>query len=175
MYNAASIGIIPPSTVLYISLTSLNTVPFEETIATAITVAETGHLVFATLHTNSAAQTLDRIIDVFPANQQPQIRVQLAAVLEAVISQRLIPTISPGRALAAEVLFSSPALRAIIREGKTHLIDNLIQTSAEAGMVSLEMSLMLLAKEGIISIETAQEYSLRPSVFNKLMGGGALK
>ncbi|EKD90590.1 MAG: hypothetical protein ACD_30C00112G0031 [uncultured bacterium] len=146
-----------------------------ETIATAITVAETGHLVFATLHTNSAAQTLDRIIDVFPANQQPQIRVQLAAVLEAVISQRLIPTISPGRALAAEVLFSSPALRAIIREGKTHLIDNLIQTSAEAGMVSLEMSLMLLAKEGIISIETAQEYSLRPSVFNKLMGGGALK
>lgn len=146
-----------------------------ETIATAITVAETGHLVFATLHTNSASQTLDRMIDVFPANQQPQIRVQLAAVLEAVISQRLVPTINPGRVLAAELLFGTAALRAMIREGKTHLIDNLIQTSAESGMVSLEMTLMALVKEGKISIETAQAYSLRPSILNRLVSGGTIK
>lgn len=146
-----------------------------ETIATAITVAETGHLVFATLHTNSAAQTLDRMIDVFPANQQPQIRVQLAAVLETVISQRLVPTINPGRVLAVELLFGTSALRAMIREGKTHLIDNLIQTSAESGMVSLEMSLMSLVKEGKISIEIAQSYSLRPHVLNRLLSGGTLK
>lgn len=142
-----------------------------ETIASAITVAETGHLVFATLHTNSASQTLDRMIDVFPAPQQPQIRVQLASVLEAVISQRLIPTINPGRVLAAELLFANSALRAMIREGKTHLIDNLIQTSAETGMISLEMSLATLTKEGKISAQTAQEYSLRPQVLNKLLNG----
>lgn len=96
-----------------------------ETIAAALTIAETGHLVFATLHTNSAAQTLDRIIDVFPSVQQTQVRSQLAAVLEAVISQRLIPTINPGRALAYEILIANTATRAIIREGKMHLIDNL--------------------------------------------------
>lgn len=141
-----------------------------ETIAAAITVAETGHLVFATLHTNSASQTVDRIIDVFPALQQPQIRVQLAAVLEAIISQRLIPSITPGRVLATELLFANPALRSMIREDKTHLIDNLIQTSAEAGMRSLETSLVQLVREGKISLETAQNYSLRPSLLNKLLG-----
>lgn len=141
-----------------------------ETIAAAVTVAETGHLVFATLHTNSASQTVDRIIDVFPASQQPQIRVQLAAVIEAIISQRLIPSINPGRVIATELLFATPALRAIIREDKTHLIDNLIQTSAESGMRSLESSLVQLVREGKISLSTAQNYSLRPSLLNKLLG-----
>lgn len=141
-----------------------------DTISTAMTVAETGHLVFATLHTNSAAQTIDRIIDVFPVNQQAQIRIQLAAVLEAVISQRLVPTINPGRVLATEILFGTVATRSIIREGKTHLIDNLIQTSGESGMVNLETSLAALVREGKITMETAQNYALRPQVLNKLLG-----
>lgn len=141
-----------------------------ETISAALTIAETGHLVFATLHTNSASQTLDRIIDVFPSIQQSQIRSQLAGVLEAVISQRLVPTINPGRALAYEILISNPACRAMIREGKTYLIDNLIQTSAESGMVLLESSLTYLMREGIISLENAQNYSLRLQVLNKLLG-----
>lgn len=142
-----------------------------ETIAAALTIAETGHLVFATLHTNSAAQTLDRIIDVFPSIQQAQIRSQLAGVLEVVISQRLIPSIAPGRVLSYEILISNAACRAMIREGKTHLIDNLIQTSAESGMVIMEASLAYLLREGLISLETAQNYALRLPVLNKLMTG----
>lgn len=141
-----------------------------ETMATAMTIAETGHLVFATLHTNSAAQSIDRIIDVFPVNQQPQIRVQLAAVLEAVISQRLVPTIAPGRALAAEVMLGVPALKSMIREGKTHLIDNLIQTSAELGMISMESALAMLVREGKITAQTAQNFALRPQLITKLLG-----
>ncbi len=141
-----------------------------ETISTTLTIAETGHLVFATLHTNSASQTIDRIVDVFPEDQQQQIKIQLAGVIEAIISQRLIPTISPGRALAYELLFSVPALKSLIREGKSHLIDNLIQTSAETGMVSLEMSLALLVREGKITQEVAQNYSLRPQVLSKVLG-----
>lgn len=141
-----------------------------ETMAAAMTIAETGHLVFATLHTNSASQTIDRIVDVFPVDQQPQIRVQLAAVLEGVISQRLIPTISPGRVLASELLFATPALRAMIREGKTHLIDNLIQTSGELGMRTMENSLAALVREGNITSEIAQNYSYRPQLLNKLLG-----
>lgn len=140
-----------------------------ETISAALTIAETGHLVFATLHTNSAGQTLDRIIDVFPSSQQAQIRSQLAAVLEAVISQRLVPTINPGRALAYEILISNSACQAMIREGKTHLIDNLIQTSAESGMVLMESSLALLLREGVISLETAKNYAFRPEVLDKLL------
>src|SRR3989344_2196712 len=93
-----------------------------ETISAAMTIAETGHLVFATLHTNSASQSVDRIIDVFPQNQQPQIRLQLASTLEAIISLRLIPTIAPGRILANEILFANSAIRSVIRDGKTHLI-----------------------------------------------------
>lgn len=142
-----------------------------ETIAATLTIAETGHLVFATLHTNSAAQTIDRIIDVFPEKQQSQVRIQLAAVIEAVISQRLIPTISPGRALATELLIQTPALSSIIRDGKTHLIDNLIQTSAELGMASMEKSLVALIKKGSISFEVAQSYSLRPDLLAKLLAG----
>lgn len=142
-----------------------------ETIAAALTIAETGHLVFATLHTNSAAQTLDRIIDVFPSIQQAQIRSQLAAVLEVVISQRLVPSIAPGRVLAYEILISNAACRSMIREGKTHLIDNLIQTSAESGMVIMEASLAYLLREGLITLENAQNYALRLSVLNKLLTG----
>lgn len=141
-----------------------------ETIASAMTIAETGHLVFATVHTNSAAQTVDRIIDVFPENQQPQIRTQFANVIEAVISLRLLPTIAPGRALASEILFAIPALRTIIREGKTHLIDNLIQTSAEFGMRSLEASLAELIRQGKLDPMVARSYSLRPQVLSKLLG-----
>lgn len=140
-----------------------------ETISAALTIAETGHLVFATLHTNSASQTLDRIIDVFPSVQQTQVRSQLASVLEAVITQRLIPTINPGRTLAYEILISNTATKAIVREGKTHLIDNLLQTSAESGMVILESSLAFLLREGIITLETAQNHSIRPQVLNKLL------
>jgi twitching motility protein PilT len=143
-----------------------------ETISAAMTIAETGHLVFATLHTNSASQSVDRIVDIFPVNQQPQIRTQLAAVTEAIISQRLIPTIVPGRALATEILFGTPALRAIIREGKTHLIDNLIQTSGELGMMNMETSLTMLVREGKITTQTALNYSLNPQVLNKLLGMG---
>ena len=140
-----------------------------ETIQSAMTIAETGHLVFATLHTNSAAQTIDRIVDVFPENQQPQIRLQLAATLESILSLRLIPTIQPGRVLACEILFATPAIRNIIREGKTHLIDNSIETSAEYGMQLLEKSLVNLIREGKISQETASKYTLRPELLNKLI------
>lgn len=140
-----------------------------ETIASAMTIAETGHLVFATLHTNSASQSVDRIIDVFPQNQQPQIRLQLAATLEAIISLRLIPTISPGRVLATEVLFATPAVRNIIREAKTYLIDNLIQTSAELGMITLEGSLASLVRAGKISSEEALKFALRPELLSKLL------
>lgn len=140
-----------------------------ETISSAMTIAETGHLVFATLHTNSAAQSIDRIIDVFPSNQQPQIRLQLSATLESIISQRLLPSINPGRVLAFELLFSTPAVRNIIRENKTYMIDNLIQTSGEMGMISLEGSLALLVKTGKISADVAQKYALRPDLLSKLL------
>lgn len=140
-----------------------------ETIASAMTIAETGHLVFATLHTNSAAQSVDRIIDVFPEIQQPQIRLQLASTLEAILSLRLIPTIQPGRILASEVLFATPAVRNIIREGKSYLIDNTIETSAELGMQPLERSLAGLVKKGKISQEVALKFALRPELLLKLL------
>ena len=117
------------------------------------------------------APDLRPIIDVFPASQQPQIRSQFASVIEAIISQRLVPTINPGRVLSYELLFANSALRAIIREGKTHLIDNLIQTSAEAGMVSMESCLATLVREGRITAEVASYYALRPQVMAKLLGG----
>ncbi len=140
-----------------------------ETISTAMTIAETGHLVFATLHTNSAAQTVDRIIDVFPEDQQPQIRTQLASVVEAIISVRLIPTIQPGRALASEIAFGVPALRSLIREAKTHLIDNMVQTSGELGMRLLETSLAELVHTGQVSSQVATNFSIRPQVLSKLL------
>lgn len=140
-----------------------------ETISSAMTIAETGHLVFATLHTNSAAQTIDRIIDVFPQNQQPQVRLQLASTLEAILSLRLVPTINPGRVMATEILIANAAARNIIREGKSYLIDNLIQTSAEFGMRSLEMSLAELVESGKISRESAAEFALRPEILTRLL------
>jgi len=140
-----------------------------ETISAAMTIAETGHLVFATLHTNSASQSIDRIIDVFPEIQQPQIRLQMASTLESIISLRLIPTIAPGRTLAAEVLFATPAVRNIIREGKSYLIDNVIETSAEGGMQILERSLADLVKAGKISPDVAVRYALRPGLLDKFL------
>lgn len=142
-----------------------------ETIAAALTVAETGHLVFATLHTNSAAQTIDRIVDVFPEHQQAQIRMQLSNTLEAVLSQRLLPAIGGGRIPVAEVLLATSAVKATIREGKTHLIDNIIQTSTELGMMTLETSLASCIKQGKLSLETALPWSLRPEQLMRLVKG----
>lgn len=133
-----------------------------ETIQAAITIAETGHLVFATLHTNSAAQTIDRIVDVFPENQQPQVRLQLSSVIEGVLSQRLLPARAGGRMAVTEVLTASPAVKTVIRDGKTHQIDNIIQTSAELGMFTLEASLAKAVIEGKISIDVASAYAVRP-------------
>ncbi|MEX0616795.1 MAG: type IV pilus twitching motility protein PilT [Candidatus Woykebacteria bacterium] len=132
-----------------------------ETIEAALTIAETGHLVFATLHTNSAAQTVDRIVGVFPENQQDQIRLQLSNVIEAIISMRLVPATAGGRYPALEILLATSAVRNVVREGKTHLIDNVIQTSSQIGMITLENSLATLIKGGKISLETALSYSLK--------------
>ncbi len=140
-----------------------------ETIAAAITIAETGHLVLATLHTNSAAQTIDRIVDVFPEHQQTQIKLQLAASLEGVISERLVPAIGGSRLPATEILLVTSAVRTVIREGKTHLIDNIIQTSAEIGMMSLETSLAGYVRAGKIALTTAQAYCLRPEELTRLL------
>src|SRR3989338_4728350 len=142
-----------------------------ETISSAITVAETGHLVFATLHTNSAAQSIDRIIDVFPENQQAQVRLQLAATIAGIISMRLLPAIGGGRLPACEILLSSSAVQTAVRDGKTHQIDNIIQTSGEAGMVLMDVSLANLVNAGKITVETAQAYSLRPKELERLVKG----
>lgn len=133
-----------------------------ETIETAITVAETGHLVFATLHTNDASQTIDRVVDVFPPHQQPQIRTQLASTMSGIISQRLIPAARGGRLAACEVLLATPAVRNLIREAKTHQLQSVIQTSAKEGMITLNQSLADLVKEGEIKTEDALLYSLDP-------------
>ncbi len=141
-----------------------------ETIAAAITVAETGHLVFGTLHTASSAQTIDRIIDVFPAHQQSQVRQQLAAVIKAVVSQRLIPMTGGGRVVAAEIMITNSAISNLIREQKTHQLDNVIQTSGEAGMMLIETSLLSLVQRGAITAEQARLYSFRTDLFNRLAG-----
>lgn len=141
-----------------------------ETIAAAITIAETGHLVFSTLHTNSAAQSIDRIIDSFPSHQQYQIRTQLAFTLKGIISQRLIPQISGGRIPAVEVMIGNTAVASNIREGKTHLIDSIIQTSQEAGMITLESSLSQLVLSGAVTLDVAKSYSLHPEEFVRLVG-----
>ena len=133
-----------------------------ETIEAVLTIAETGHLVFATLHTNSASQSVDRIVGVFPENQQAQIQMQLSNVCEAVISQRLLPAVKGGRYPATEVLLASGAVRNVIREGKTHLLDNIIQTSTGVGMNTMENSLAILVREGKVSLDTALSYSLKP-------------
>ncbi|HOR23539.1 MAG TPA: type IV pilus twitching motility protein PilT, partial [Candidatus Saccharibacteria bacterium] len=131
-----------------------------ETIASAITIAETGHLVFATLHTNSAAQSIDRMIDVFPPHQQPQIRAQLSNILMAICSQRLIPAIGGGRIAAAEILVATPAVRNIIREGKSHQLEAVIQTGAEFGMQSMDKTLVGLIHSGTITYDEARNYAV---------------
>ena len=140
-----------------------------ETIASAITIAETGHLVFATLHTNSAAQSIDRMIDVFPPHQQPQIRAQLSNILMAICSQRLVPAIGGGRIAAAEVLVVTPAVRNIIREGKTHQLDAVIQTGAEFGMQSMDKVLAKLIHEGTITYDEARNFAVDLDELDRLM------
>jgi len=150
-----------------------------ETIAIAITAAETGHLVLSTLHTNSAAETIDRIIDVFPPNQQPQIRVQLSMNLVAVISQQLLPRapgaprspIGGGRIAAVEIMIANPAIRNLIREGKTHQIPSMIQTGAAEGMQTMDQALRDLYVRGLITYETAMERAHNPEELKKLIAG----
>jgi twitching motility protein PilT len=134
-----------------------------ETIATTLTIAETGHLVFSTLHTNSATQTIHRIVDSFPSDQQNQIRSQLSSSLLGIISQRLLPKIGGGLIPACEVMFSTPAVGNLIRENKIHELPLVIETSAEKGMISLNQSLISLIKKGEISLENGLNYSLNPS------------
>lgn len=141
-----------------------------ETIKAAITTAETGHLVFSTLHTNSAAQTIDRIIDSFPEEQQDQIRTQLANSLEAVFAQRLIPTKDGKRIAAYEVMVATPAIKSNIREGKTHQIDNIIQTGAEQGMILIDNILAQHVNRGIVDREVAYKYCNYPTVLSRLIG-----
>ncbi len=140
-----------------------------ETIAAALTIAETGHLVFATLHTNSAPESIDRIVDVFPDEQQDQVKLQLSNALEAVISQRLIPGTVSGRVVATECMTGTTAIRTAIREGKTHQIRSIIQTSADAGMYTIETSLAALVKEGKINIDTAMAYANLPDELSRLV------
>lgn len=143
-----------------------------ETIAAALTIAETGHLVFATLHTNSAAQSVDRIVDVFPEEQQKQVRLQLSNVIEAIFSQRLIAATQKGRAVAYEVMLGTTAIRTAIREGKTHQIESILETSQETGMSTLEKSLATLVKNGTVTLEEAESWSLRPDQLMRLVRGG---
>ena len=140
-----------------------------ETISTAITAAETGHLVFATLHTNSAAQTIHRIVDSFPPAQQQQVRAQLSGSLLGVVSQRLIPRIKGGLIPATEIMMCTPAVANLIRENKIHELPLVIQTSAEKGMISLNRSLAALVKQREISLENALNYSLSPTELKTLI------
>ena len=143
-----------------------------ETISATLTIAETGHLVFSTLHTNSAAQTIDRIVDVFPKGSRDQIAMQLAGSLTAVISQRLLPNTSRGMIPAFEILVATSAVRTAVREGKTHMIDNIIQTSAEVGMMGLEKGLAALVRSGAVKEEIALTYSLKPEEFRRQLRSG---
>ena len=140
-----------------------------ETISTAVTAAETGHLIFATLHTNSASQAIDRIIDSFPSDQQGQIRLQLSNALLGIISQRLVPKIGGGLVPATEILMATYAARNLIRENKIHQIDLVIETGVEEGMISLNKSLASLVRQGQISLQTAEVYSLNPSELTNLL------
>ncbi|MCX6757396.1 MAG: PilT/PilU family type 4a pilus ATPase [Candidatus Nomurabacteria bacterium] len=141
----------------------------QETISAAVTAAETGHLVLSTLHTNNASQTIDRIIDSFPGNQQDQIRTQLASSLIGIFSQRLVPKITGGLVPAYELLINNNAVSNLIREKRTHEIDVVIETGSESGMIDLNRSLLELVRAGEISIETAYQYSLNPKVLERLL------
>lgn len=140
-----------------------------ETMAAAVTAAETGHLVFSTLHTNNAAQTIDRIIDTFPASQQDQIRLQLGSSLAGIFSQRLVPRISGGLIPTYELLINNKAVANLIREKRTHEINTVIETSSAEGMIDMNRSLSELVSRGEITVETAYQYSLNPNVLQKLL------
>ncbi len=140
-----------------------------ETTAAAVSAAETGHLVFSTLHTNNASQTVDRIIDIFPAAQQEQIRLQLASSLAGIFSQRLVPRISGGLIPACELLINNKAVANLIREKRTHEINTVIETSSQDGMIDMNRNLAELVARGEITTETAYQYSLNPNALEKLM------
>lgn len=140
-----------------------------ETISTAVTAAETGHLIFSTLHTNNAAQTIDRIIDSFPGSQQPQIRVQLAGSLIGIFSQRLLPRVSGGLIPAYELLLNNSAVSNLIREGRTHEINMVLETGSEQGMIDMNHSISALVRSGEISAEDAFKYTLDPESLQRLL------
>ena len=141
----------------------------KETISTAVTAAETGHLVFSTLHTNNAAQTVDRIIDSFASDQQDQIRIQLAGSLLGIFSQRLIPRISGGLVPTYELLINNAAVANLIREGRTHEIQTVIETGSEYGMIEMNRSLSDLVHRGEVTVENAFAYSLNPKGLERLL------
>lgn len=140
-----------------------------ETISAAVTAAETGHLVFSTLHTNNAAQTIDRIIDMFPAEQQSQVRVQLAGSLAGIFSQRLIPRVSGGLIPAYELLINNNAVSTLIRDGRTHEISAVIQTSSQEGMIDMDRALAELVHKGEVTVEHAYEHSMDPKTFERYL------
>ena len=143
-----------------------------ETVSTALTAAETGHLVFATLHTQSASQTVDRMIDVFPPHQQQQVRMQLSIALQGIVTQQLVPTADGvGRACAAEVLVPTPAIRNLIREGKTHQIYSALQTAGAMGMQTMDAHLAQLVRQGTISRQVAEQRASIPEELKRLLGG----
>ena len=139
----------------------------KESTAAALTLAETGHLVLTTLHTNNAAQTIDRIVDIFPEHQQRQIRQQLANTLLGIISQRLLPRTKGGRIVACEILIANVAVRSAIREGKTHQIPNIIQTSFGEGMMTLDKALAELVKKGEVKVEDALVWAEDPQALRQ--------
>ncbi len=140
-----------------------------ETISAAVTAAETGHLVFSTLHTNNASQTIDRIIDSFPANQQDQIRLQLASSLVGILSQRLIPRVTGGRVPAFELLINNNAVANLIREKRTYEINTVIETSSEQGMIDMNRYLVELVAKGEITLESAYQYSFNPKALERML------
>jgi len=147
-----------------------------ETIHTALTAAETGHLVFATLHTQDTPQTIDRIIDVFPAEQQQQVRVQLSVALQGIVTQQLLPTADgAGRVAACEVLLATPAIRNLIREGKTHQIYSSLQTGGSIGMQTMDAALATLVRAGKITQQIAESRSTTPDELRRLLGAGSFQ
>lgn len=141
----------------------------KETISAAVTAAETGHLVLSTLHANSAAQTVDRIIDTFPADQQDQIRLQLASSLIGILSQRLVPRVSGGLIPAFELLLNTPAISNLIRERRTHEIDVLIETGSQDGMIDLDRNLAELVRRGDVTKDDAMSFARRQNIFERLL------
>jgi twitching motility protein PilT len=147
-----------------------------ETISTALTAAETGHLVFATLHTQDTAQTVDRIVDVFPPDQQQQVRVQLSVSLQGIVTQQLLPKADgQGRTVAVEVLVPTPAVRNLIREGKTHQIPSAMQTGSSVGMQTMDAALAGLIRAGKISQRLAESRSSTPEELRRLLGFGGVQ